>query len=272
MLRPALFAALFTTSALISTPVAFAQNGPDECEVLIYGPSGAPKHDASVPITPVPPGTQAPGGTTPGGTPGVPGTTPTPNPKPTTPPGSSSGGSGSSSGGGTKPNSGYVTKPSTAGARVVSKKMASGATVTYYIGRYTSGYKPQNLTEVKSYPAPSGGIVRTVGGQKILVASSRVTTSGLSSRMVNIIDELNITAKLLGLPSPVITSATDGAHSAGSVHGSGNGLDLRCRERTICTQWAMVLKQALGPGYDVMFEDWGGANNHLHLEFDGKTP
>src|SRR3546814_16721072 len=78
-------------------------------------------------------------------------------------------------------------------------------------------------------------------------------------------------SKLAGLPSPVITSATDGTHSPGSIHGSGHALDLRCRERNACIKWAGILKQALGPGYDVMFEDWGGANNHLHLEYDGKT-
>src|SRR3546814_8689902 len=70
--------------------------------------------------------------------------------------------------------------------------------------------------------------------------------------MTDIIDEINITAKLAGLPSPVITSATDGTHSPGSIHGSGHALDLRCRERNACIKWAGILKQALGPGYDVM--------------------
>lgn len=252
MKRSALFAALVTTAAFFTTTAA--QAAPDECEVLIYGPSGAPRSDASTPMTPVPPGTTPPGGTAP------PGTTPAPTPTPTPAPGGSSGGSGSG---------GYVTKPAT--PRVTTKTMSGGSKVTYYIGQYTPGFPHQNLKDVKTYPAPSGGTVRTVGGQKILVASSNVKTAGLSTRMIDIIDEINITAKLAGLPSPVITSATDGSHSAGSIHGSGHALDLRCRERNACIKWAGILKQALGPGYDVMFEDWGGANNHLHLEYDGKT-
>src|SRR3546814_3965342 len=52
-------------------------------------------------------------------------------------------------------------------------------------------------------------------------------------------------SKLAGLPSPVITSATDGTHSPGSIHGSGHALDLRCRERNACIKWAGILKQAL---------------------------
>src|SRR3546814_18323168 len=123
----------------------------------------------------------------------------------------------------------------------------------------------QNLKDIKTYPTPTGGTVRTVGGQKILVASSNVKTANLSSRMTDIIDEINITAKLAGLPSPVITSATDGTHSPGSIPGSGHALDLRCRQRHACIKWAGILKQALGPGYEVMFQGRGGATTPLHL-------
>src|SRR3546814_10220468 len=93
--------------------------------------------------------------------------------------------------------------------------MSGGSKVTYYIGQYTPGYGHQNLKDIKTYPTPTGGTVRTVGGQKILVASSNVKTANLSSRMTDIIDEINITAKLAGLPSPVITSATAGTHKIG---------------------------------------------------------
>src|SRR3546814_12345134 len=78
--------------------------------------------------------------------------------------------------------------------------MSGGSKVTYYIGQYTPGYGHQNLKDIKTYPTPTGGTVRTVGGQKILVASSNVKTANLSSRMTDIIDEINITAKLAGLP------------------------------------------------------------------------
>src|SRR3546814_17920470 len=112
--------------------------------------------------------------------------------------------------------------------------MSGGSKVTYYIGQYTPGYGHQNLKDIKTYPTPTGGTVRTVGGQKILVASSNVKTANLSSRMPDITDEINITAKLAGLPSPLITSATDGTHSPGSIHGTGHALDLhRSEERRV---------------------------------------
>lgn len=256
MKRHTLFAVQISTAMLLLTTAAPARAAPDECEVLIYGPNGAPLNDASTPMTPVPPGS------TPGtpGAPDTPGATPTPSPTPTpTPTNPGSGGGG---------NGGYVTKPSP--PRVVTKNV-SGTKVTYHVGQYTPGYSHQNLSEVKSYPSPSGGTVRTVAGQKILVSGSHVKTSNLSKRMTDIIDELNITAKLIGLPSPVITSATDGSHSTTSLHGNGHALDLRCRERSLCIKWVGVLKQALGPGYDVMYEDWGSANSHIHLEYDGKS-
>src|SRR3546814_4165386 len=99
----------------------------------------------------------------------------TPSPTPTPTPGSS----GGSSGGG-----GYVTKPGT--PRVTTKTMSGGSKVTYYIGQYTPGYGHQNLKDIKTYPTPTGGTVRTVGGQKILVdrKSTRPNSShSCASRM-----------------------------------------------------------------------------------------
>src|SRR3546814_19998122 len=79
MKRSAIFVTLLASSAFFSSAVVHAAT-PDECDVLIYGPSGAPLNDASTPMTPVPTGTTTPGGTTP---PGSPTTTPhTPPPTP----------------------------------------------------------------------------------------------------------------------------------------------------------------------------------------------
>src|SRR3546814_11615305 len=87
MKRSAIFVTLLASSAFFSSAVVHAAT-PDECEVLIYGPSGAPLNDASTPMTPVPPGPTPPGGTTPPGSP------PTPSPTPPPTPGSSGGSSG----------------------------------------------------------------------------------------------------------------------------------------------------------------------------------
>lgn len=197
--------------------------------------------------TPVPTATPKP---TPSATPRP---TPTTTPPVTTPPTS-----GTASGK-------YLTNPNGAKTRVSVKDG-----VTYYIGTYTAGYGHQNLAAKKSYSAPTGSSVRNVGGQPIMALGS-VSVSGLTSRIVNIIDELHLTAAALGLPKPTITSATDGKHGAGSVHGGGNALDLRCQSKDPCTKWAMTLKQALGPGYDVMWEYNPRGGNHLHVEYDGHT-
>src|SRR3546814_11189773 len=74
MKRSVIFVTLLASSAFFSSAVVHAAT-PDECEVLIYGPSGAPLNDASTPMTPVPPGTTPPGGTTQHGS------TPTPRPE-----------------------------------------------------------------------------------------------------------------------------------------------------------------------------------------------
>src|SRR3546814_16024152 len=115
MKRSAIFVTLLASSAFFSSAVVHAAT-PDECEVLIYGPSGAPLNDASTPLTPVPPGTTPPGGTIP------PGSTPTPPPTPTTKPGSS---------GGSSVGRGYVPKPGPPCA--TTKTQPRGTQIHYYI-------------------------------------------------------------------------------------------------------------------------------------------
>jgi hypothetical protein len=253
-----------------------------ECDTMVDEVAEKYEMFVPAPITPAPTPTPTPTPT--------PAPTPTPTPTPTTPqpvfgdpnpviqplptpdpvvtppvtvpPPVTNPGTGGGGGSSTR----YLTNPNGARTRVVRE----GST-TFYIGTYTAGYGHQNLAEKKSYSPPTSGIIRTVGGQKIAVGYARVDTSGLTSRITSIIDELHITAAALGLPKPIITSATDGDHKVGSVHGAGNALDLRCASQGPCTQWAMTLKQALGPGYDVMWENNPTGGNHLHVEYDGHT-
>lgn len=151
--------------------------------------------------------------------------------------------------------------------RVTSKKRSDGTTVYYYRAPVTSGYQV-DLAAVKTYPTPTGnGTLTTIGGQKILQKGQQ-NLKGLSTAIINVVDEVNLTAASLGLPSPVITAGHDqSGHSAGSDHYSGNALDLRCNHVTAtqCKQWVFSLQAALGPGYDVIFEDYGNANNHVHI-------
>jgi hypothetical protein len=64
----------------------------------------------------------------------------------------------------------------------------------------------------------------------------------------------------------VITSANDGKHGDKTLHHKGLALDLRTwnlngREAYVTAD----IKQALGPGYDVVLE-----RDHIHMEYDPK--
>lgn len=74
-----------------------------------------------------------------------------------------------------------------------------------------------------------------------------------------------------GVPC-VITSASDGKHGPNSLHYKGLALDLRTS--TLKPEQVqpvyLALQSALGPQFDVVLEDEGEPNQHIHLEFDVK--
>ena len=72
---------------------------------------------------------------------------------------------------------------------------------------------------------------------------------------------------MLGLPEVVITSGTDSVHKVGSLHYTGNALDIR----TFIYRPEMVgriigsLQVWLGNDYEVILE-----KDHIHIEYDPK--
>lgn len=62
-----------------------------------------------------------------------------------------------------------------------------------------------------------------------------------------------------------ITSGTDGRHSVGSMHHSGDAVDLRLPMPLTRTQIVEKLCAALGDEYDVILEA-----DHIHIEYDPK--
>jgi hypothetical protein len=62
-----------------------------------------------------------------------------------------------------------------------------------------------------------------------------------------------------------ITSLTDGKHSSGSLHYTGDAVDLRLPSTTVIDQVVSQLKTALGSSYDVIREI-----DHIHIEYDPK--
>ena len=65
----------------------------------------------------------------------------------------------------------------------------------------------------------------------------------------------------------VITEARGGTHSAGSLHYYGLALDMRTRyfDAMTKTNVAMLLREELGPDYDVIMH-----SSHCHVEYDAK--
>jgi len=70
----------------------------------------------------------------------------------------------------------------------------------------------------------------------------------------------------------VITSGSDGQHKEGSLHYAGLALDFRTKAAAgIQKGLASMIKLRLDHvGFDVVLEDLGQDNEHLHVEFDPK--
>lgn len=70
----------------------------------------------------------------------------------------------------------------------------------------------------------------------------------------------------------VVTSANDATHSAHSLHYSGRALDFRTKHAAGVMKgiYQATLKTLFPLGFDVIWEDQGKDNEHLHVEYDPK--
>src|SRR5690554_4014671 len=66
-----------------------------------------------------------------------------------------------------------------------------------------------------------------------------------------------------------ITSANDGKHKIHSLHDFGLAFDFRTKHVPADTMREIYeeIKQHLLPQFDVLWEDQGGNNEHLHVEY-----
>ena len=106
----------------------------------------------------------------------------------------------------------------------------------------------------------------------MLALKSSVKLKGLQPQMVIGLLIASSIAEDMGLDL-VVTSANDGKHMATSKHYSGNALDLRTHDwpTAVKLQFVEKLRGCLTAEYDLLFEDQGGPNEHVHLEFDPKA-
>ena len=70
----------------------------------------------------------------------------------------------------------------------------------------------------------------------------------------------------------VLTSVVEGSHSAGSLHYRGDAIALRTKGVGAAHVIFAELRATLTGDYDVLFENAGGVNEHIHLEYQPKLP
>lgn len=70
-----------------------------------------------------------------------------------------------------------------------------------------------------------------------------------------------------------VTSGNDRQHRHDSKHYSNEALDFRTKTLTTDDKKKLIaaLRKRLGRNYDVILEDEGGTNEHLHVEYDPKN-
>jgi len=272
----------------------------DNALLTVPLPESVPIWDVGIPSKPTPapapsptPGTTpAPGATpTPGASP-TPGTvfgpsnpvvqplpspsptpvpTPAPTPTPTVPvttnPGTGSGGAVGYAKAGATPVTGTKKSYTLEGKQV--------PLTVYKASRLDPSLK-QNLSATKSYPTPSGGgVLKTIAGQKVLVKSSDIDMAGIDQNLKIILDEIYIVANLLRMNDPVFTAGADeDGHTPGSAHYRGDAIDMRCNTANgyspaMCKNFVGILANALGPRYNVQFENYGTSRDHVHIGWLG---
>lgn len=99
-------------------------------------------------------------------------------------------------------------------------------------------------------------------------------TSGVVVPKVTIIAAATINAAtVLGIKHDMfVTSGNDKVHARGSKHYTDEALDIRTKHLSKPDKHNLKneLKRRLGRDYDVILEDEGGVNEHIHAEYDPK--
>lgn len=77
-------------------------------------------------------------------------------------------------------------------------------------------------------------------------------------------------AEELRLPDMLITSGNDGKHMTGSKHYTGDALDIRSKhlDDTQLASLIIGVRRRLGNLYQVIVEQRGDPNEHVHIEYD----
>jgi len=99
-----------------------------------------------------------------------------------------------------------------------------------------------------------------------------VKLAGIRPELVLAIYEARELWMLMTMSEFVITSVTDGTHSANSLHYSGRAFDMRTKPAPgdLVVRYRDRLRATLGSEFDVVLEGQGTPNEHIHVEWDPK--
>lgn len=86
--------------------------------------------------------------------------------------------------------------------------------------------------------------------------------------LLRLISAAQQAAEDLGLETITITECTGGVHQPFSLHYSLRAIDIRSHDLPDAMSYVAALKNRLGKGYQVIFEDSGTDNEHIHAEYD----
>jgi hypothetical protein len=97
-----------------------------------------------------------------------------------------------------------------------------------------------------------------------VTCKSSVRFKGFTPALLRMLRALHAVA-----PACVITSANDSTHSPTSRHYTNEALDIRTKD--LPTEQAKrdlvaALRRELGSAFTVLYEDPGGANQHIHIQ------
>lgn len=110
-----------------------------------------------------------------------------------------------------------------------------------------------------------------LGGRSVLYGF--IIKPGVSGRlqpvMERALDAVRSVWSAHGLGFPVITSIEDGQHMSGSKHYQGLAFDIRLNDVSFDHERLQLEVAALsGSAFDVIHENHGRTDDHLHVEYD----